>query len=78
MGVHRSAIRRRRREDACTTKARNKTVKSDERERRDARMMEKVQAGSLPYTPIVMSWLSRKLDKRAIRITPEDVKSLAP
>ncbi len=78
MGVHRSAIRRRRREDACETKARNKTVKADERQRRDARMMEKVQAGSLPFTPVVMSWLSRKLDKRAIRITPEDVKSLAP
>lgn len=78
MGVHRSAIRRRRREDAHETKARNKTVKVDERERRDARMLAKVEAGSLPYTPVVMSWLSRKLDKRAIRITPEDVKSLAP
>ncbi len=76
MGMHRSALRRRRRADAAETTTRNKIVKNKERVRRDARMLEKVAAGSLPYTPVVMSWLSRKLDKRAGRITPEDIKSL--
>ena len=76
MGMHRSALRRRRRADAAETTARNKIVKNKERARRDARMLEKVKGGSLPYTPFVMSWLSRKLDKRASRITPEDIRTL--
>ena len=76
MGMHRSAKRRRRRSDAVKTKARNHVVKTKERARRDARMVGKVAAGSLPYTPAVMSWLSRTLDKKSSRITPEDVKAL--
>lgn len=76
MGLHRSAIRRRKRQDAAATRARNKTVKDKERARRDARMLEKVKTGSPPYTSTVMSWLSRKLDKRASKVTPEDIKAL--
>lgn len=76
MGMHRSATRRRRREDAATTKARNTIVKAKERARRDARMVEKVKTGSLPYTPVVMSWLSRKLDKKAGAITSKDIRNL--
>jgi hypothetical protein len=73
MGIHRSALKRRRRTDAAETKARNSTVKQKERARRDARMLETVKKGSLPYTPAVMSWLSRKLDMKASRISPEDI-----
>ena len=29
-----------------------------------------------PYTPAVMSWLSRKLDKPAGKITPKEIKAL--
>ena len=76
MGIHRSAFMRRRRTDAAETKARNCIVKARERIRRDARMLEMIKKGSLPYTPMVMSWLSRKLDMKAGRITSEDIKTL--
>jgi len=76
MGMHRSAKRRRRREDAAMTMARNKIVKTRERARRDTRMVEKVKTGSLPHTPVVMSWLSRKLNKKAGKITSEDIHNL--
>ncbi len=76
MGIHRSALRRRRRTDAQETKARNRVVKTKERTRRDARMLDKIKAESPPYTPTVMSWLSQKLDKQASKIRPEDIKSL--
>lgn len=76
MGIHRSALARRRRSDAKRTRAENRVSKTAERARRDARMRAKVQSGSLPYTPPVMSWLSRELEKPATRITPEDVQRL--
>lgn len=75
MGMHRSALRRRRRSDAAETKARNCVGKAKERLRRNARMIEKLKAGSLPYTPTAMSWLSRELGKKASRITPDDVRT---
>jgi len=58
------------------TMARNKFVKTRERARRDTRMAEKVKTGSLPHTPVVMSWLSRKLHKKAGKITSEDIQNL--
>jgi len=76
MGVHRSELRRRRRTDAAETKLRNRPVKTKERARRDARMVEKLRTGSLPYAPTVMSWLSRKLDRGASKITHQDVQTL--
>ena len=76
MGIHHSALRARRRTDAAETRARSRIIKAKERIRRDTRMAEKLRAGSLPYTPAVMSWLSRKLDKPANKITPENVKDL--
>lgn len=62
--------------NANFSKARNRIVKTDERARRDARMVAKLKAGSLPYTPAVMSWLSRQLDKKAARITEADVQAV--
>ncbi len=76
MGIHRSALRRRRRTDAEETKAENRVVKTKERTRRNARMLEKIKTASPPYTPAVMSWLSQRLDKQASKIRPEDIKSL--
>ena len=68
--------RLRRQTDMPKTRLRNRTAKEAERRRRDARMLEKINAGSLPFTPPVMSWLSRKLGKRASGITAQDVKTL--
>jgi len=63
-------------ENARVTKLKNRKRKTAERARRDARMKDKVRTGSLPYTPVVMSWLSRKLEKRAENITSQDVNTL--
>ncbi len=76
MGIHRSTLRRRRRADAIATRATNEIAKYRERRRRDARMVEKLKAASLPYTPVVMSWLSAKLDKPSGKITDKDVRTL--
>ncbi len=76
MKVTRSMFRRYRQEDAIETKTVNSARKAKERIRRNASMMQKVSGGSLPYTPFIMSWLSRQLDMPATRITQEDVKNL--
>ena len=76
MAMRRSVRKRYDQQDALETGARSRIVKGKERARRDARMVDKIKAGSLPYTPAVMSWLSRKLDKKASRITPQDVQSV--
>ena len=76
MGIHRSHLQQRDRMDALETKARNRIPKAKERARRDARMMEKIRTGQLPYAPPVMSWLSSRLDKKAAKITQDDVNSL--
>ena len=75
MGMHRSALQRRRRSDAAATTAHNRPLKTQERLRRKARMIEKLKAGEPPYGPDVMSWLSRELGKKASRITSEDIKT---
>ena len=76
MKVTRSMFHAFRQQDAIETKARNRLRKFPERDRRDARMIVRVKEGSLPYTPDVMSWLSRKLDKPARKITTADIKTL--
>jgi hypothetical protein len=76
MSLGRTHRRRRDRQDAAETKSRNVVYKAKESARRDARMVQAVRSGTLPYSPAVMSWLSRKLDKPARRITSEDIKAL--
>ncbi len=76
MKVTRSMFHRYRQQDAAETKARNVIVKTKEKSRRDARMMETVKSGSLPYTPAVMSWISRKLDKPSSKLTQDDIAKL--
>ncbi len=75
MGARR--IRReQRRVDMAESRKRNGTRKEKERTRRDARMLELVKGGKLPYTPPVLSWLSTRLDKPASRITQADVDAV--
>lgn len=76
MALKRGLQKRLTRMDALAARARNRVRKDKERTRRDARMMESLNAGSLPYSPAVMSWLSRKLGKRASKITSDDIKIL--
>ena len=49
--------------DQAASRLRNGGVKVKERARRDARILDTVKKGKLPYLPHVMSWLSAKLDK---------------
>ena len=76
MALRRSVRKRLDLLDAISTKAKSVIVKGKERARRDARMAEKLRAGNLPFAPVVMSWLSRQLDKRSSKITQEDVQTL--
>jgi hypothetical protein len=55
------------------SRSRNGKRKTEERVRRDERMMGLVKAGRLPFTPAVLSWLSVKLDKPGRLITQADV-----
>ena len=75
MGARR--IRREQRQiDMADSRHRNGKVKVKERARRDARMLETVKKGKLPYTPPVLSWLSSQLNKPGRLITPQDVEKL--
>ena len=76
MVLKRSVQQRLTQQDAAEARAVNRVLKGKERDRRDVRMIEKIKAGSLPYGPAVMSWLSRKLDKKSSKITQDDVKTL--
>ena len=65
-----------RRTKATATRRQNSPVKTRERARREAKLLAFVKANKPPYTPAVMSWLSRKLDKPSGKITPKDIKAL--
>ena len=76
MGARR--IRREQRQaDMKASRLRNGVVKAKERIRRDARMLERVKSGKLPFIPPIMSWLSEKLDKPSGQITQQDVDTLS-
>ncbi len=76
MGARR--IRReQRRVDMAESRRINGPRKTDERARRDQRILGFIKKqGSLPYTPVVMSWLSQQLEKPARQITQTDVESI--
>ncbi len=76
MSLHRTHRKKLDREEARATKVRNRVFKDRERDRRDARMMSLVRAGKPPYSPAIMSWLSRRLDKPAAKITSADIKTI--
>lgn len=75
MGARR--IRRNQRQvDMKASRLRNGKLKVKERARRDARMLQAVKKGKLPYIPTIMSWLSAKLDKPSRLIKQEDIDQL--
>ena len=75
MGARR--IRREQRQvDMATSRRENGMLKTKERQRRDARMIEILKKGKHPYTPSIRSWLSVQLDKPSSEIAPEDVQKL--
>jgi hypothetical protein len=75
MGARR--IRREQRQiDMADSRLRNGILKVKEHARRDARMLEVVKKGKLPFTPPVMSWLSRQIDKPSRLITQADIDKL--
>ena len=76
MGARR--IRReQRRFDMNLSRRTNGLLKQKERARRRKRIIEIIKAsGNLPYTPVVMSWLSVELDKPSTRITQDDVSKV--
>ena len=76
MKIRRGERLDKRRRVAAEQRQINERSKTKERTRRDARMLERVKAGKLPYTPEVMSWLSVELNKKASRITSEDIAGL--
>ncbi len=65
-----------RRQRQTETREKNTGRKLAERRRRDAKMLAKLRAGTPPYTPDVMSWLSSKLGKRATNVTADDLAAL--
>jgi hypothetical protein len=73
MGARR--IRReQRREDMAKSRITNGMRKMHERDRRKQRMIELIKKqGKLPYTPVVMSWLSVELDTPSRLIKQADV-----
>jgi hypothetical protein len=75
MGARR--IRReQRRVDMHESRRINSPRKVKERARRNARMLEVIRSGRLPYTPVVMSWLSQTLNKPSSRILQKDIDRL--
>lgn len=76
MGARR--IRReQRRADMAESRRRNGPRKVAERQRRQTRVLELIKSqGKLPYTPVVMSWLSAQLDKPSRLITQAEVDAL--
>ncbi|MCE9531746.1 MAG: hypothetical protein K8T89_11585 [Planctomycetes bacterium] len=65
-----------RQRDMRESRSVNGLLKRKERARRDASMATIVKAGTLPYTPRVLSWLSAKLNKPGRLITAEDIKKV--
>ncbi len=61
---------------ATKTRRQNSPIKTRERSRRAATIIGLIKRSKPPYTPAVMSWLSRELDKPAKKITPEDIKTV--
>ena len=72
MGVRRIR-RQQRQEDMKTSRRVNGKLKVKERARRNERVAGLIQAqGKLPYTPVVMSWLSQELNKPSRLITQDE------
>lgn len=75
MGQRRDRLNKRL-ERATATRRTNSVQKAAASRRRDTQMLTLLKEGQFPYTPGIMSWLSRHLGKKASRITAADVKPL--
>jgi len=75
MGRRRDRLNKRQKNQILTRRE-NSVQKSLAQERREVDIRNILSKGEIPYTPGVMSWLSDKLNKKASRITQEDVKKL--
>ena len=62
--------------DQKKSRRENGFLKTKERARRDARMLELIKVQKLPFLPAVMSWLSAKLDKPSRLIKQDEVDQL--
>lgn len=73
MGARR--IRRdQRQHDMHVSRITNSVYKNKERVRRQQRILDLIQKqGKLPYTPVVMSYLSAELNKPSRLLTQDDV-----
>jgi hypothetical protein len=58
------------------SRLRNGVRKVKETARREARMLETLKKGKMPFPPHVMSWVSLRLDKPSRQITQADVDKL--
>ena len=59
--------------DMAESRMTNGARKVKERQRRNERMLGLIKQGKLPYTPVVLSWLSGQLDKPGRLITQAEV-----
>jgi hypothetical protein len=74
MGIRRKRLDMRI-DDQAVSRTVNGHLKTKERARRQARMVELLKKGTFPYTSAVRSFLSVELGTPASRLTAEDVKS---
>ena len=61
---------------AIETRRKKSPIKAKERSRRAATMVALIKRNEPPYTPAVMSWLSREIGKPAKKISPQDIKAV--
>ena len=61
---------------AIKIRRRNSPIKTRQRQRRETVMLALLKRSQPPYTPAMLSWLSRKLEKPARQITSKNIKAL--
>ncbi len=61
--------------DQKVSRRENGHLKRKERARRELRLAELIKKGKYPYTPTVMSWLSKKLNKPTRQITEAEAQA---
>jgi hypothetical protein len=76
MGQRRDRLDKRQ-EQAIAGREKNSIKKTKERSRRDKQMLAIIKKGTFPYTPGVMDWIGRKLNKKPSRLVAADLKKLA-
>ena len=65
------------RDNAAISRAENGAFKRKETANREKRMKTLLKAGTYPYTPAIMSWVSTQLGKPATQCSADECKTLA-